>query len=359
MHSLFSIVGTPSPTLYATMNILRTLVQVGVGDHATVIANDVSTARQGFLAGGANADQPTILFSDYPNSEMVSTYYRGEGPLTICLDDFTTVAHYSAVARDLVGVVAARFAMMGIVNLKSVVISPPPQSLIVRGLDVSVEMLIRGLISVYNFSNNEQLLERSLAYLNLTDHPEITLRNYARNALTDFHNAREILERRSALDSELIDFLAPYYDEIFRCHPLQELEWPTYALLRPEFPDRLTVGPIELTGPARTFYFGPYFALPAGLWRAEIAFEVQDCFSDNEIAIDAFAETILVIAKVKLPTRGVYSCEIRFAIRDPSKPVEIRLQLLTGAIEGVLLLRSINLRRVASSADGGEGSRAA
>ena len=60
--------------------------------------------------------------------------------------------------------------------------------------------------------------------------------------------------------------------------------------------------------------------------------------------------------KAKLPAQGVYGCELAFDIRAPSNPVEIRLQLLTGAIEGMLILRSIRLSRVASPPSGGEGS---
>jgi hypothetical protein len=347
MGPLYSIVGTPSPTLYATMNILRTLVQVSVGSHLAIVANTVDVLQKELLASGADPDKPTILFSDYPNAEMVETYYLGDGPVTICLDDFTTVAHYAAVARALVGVVAARFAMMGHVNLEPLIVSLPTRSLVVRDQSVSLQALVGALAALYGFSDNGALGTKVLAYLALADRPAITLREYIANTLAAFDGARDKLERRSPLENELIDFLAPHYDEIFRGRPLQELHWPPYALLRPEFPDRLTVGPIDLTGPARTFYFGPYFSLPAGSWRAEISFEVQDCFSDNEITLDAFAETVLAIVKAKLPPQGVYGCELRFAIRDPSKPVEIRLKLLTGAIEGLFALRTIRLVRIA------------
>jgi hypothetical protein len=107
----------------------------------------------------------------------------------------------------------------------------------------------------------------------------------------------------------------------------------------------MTIGPIDLTGPARYIYYGPYFALPAGVWSAKISFEVQDCLSDNQVALDVVADQILAIVRTKLPAQGVYRCQIDFEIQDPSKPVEIRVQLLTGAIEGVIQLRRIELHR--------------
>ena len=162
-------------------------------------------------------------------------------------------------------------------------------------------------------------------------------------------DARASLESRSPLESELIDFLAPQYDAIVHGRPLESLEWPVYALLRPEFPDRLTIAPIDLTGPARFIYFGPYFALPAGAWRADISLEVRDCYSDNRIAVDVCAAAeLLAVVHAKLPARGVYGCQIEFEIEDSSKPVEIRMQLLSGAIEGVIRLHAIALHRLSS-----------
>jgi hypothetical protein len=160
--------------------------------------------------------------------------------------------------------------------------------------------------------------------------------------------ARELLERRSPLENELIDFLAPQYDGIARGCRLENLEWPVYALLRPEFPDRLTIGPIDLTGPARFIYFGPYFALPAGDWSADIVFEVQGCYSENLIALDINADKVLSTIKTKLPPRGMYECQIRFRIVDPTQRVEIRSRLLGGAIEGVIRMHSIKLHRLSN-----------
>ncbi len=134
-------------------------------------------------------------------------------------------------------------------------------------------------------------------------------------------------------------FSRPNYEPIARGQRLEKVEWPPFALMRPDFPDRLTVGPIDLTGPARFIYYGPYFALPGGRWVAELVIEVSDCFSDNQIAIDVVSGGVLAAVKAKLPARGIYSCELAFDIRAPSNPIEIRLQLLTGAIEGVLMLR--------------------
>ena len=56
----------------------------------------------------------------------------------------------------------------------------------------------------------------------------------------------------------------------------------------------------------------------------------------------------LSIVRAQLPPSGVYGFRIRFEINDPSKPVEVRMQLLTGAIEGAIQLHGIVINRLDS-----------
>ncbi len=248
--------------------------------------------------------------------------------------------------------------MMGLVNIERALVSPPRHSLIVRS-SLEVRKLIGDLAQLYLLALSEEDISNIISYLKIDVHSPTSLYEYIRESFPNAAHVRQLLDDRSPLENELIDFAADQYNQIIDGQPLRQLEWPTYALLRPEFPDRLTLGSIDLTGPARFIYYGPYFALSEGVWAAEIAIEVQDCHSDNRIAIDIFSEEILAQIKTKLPASGVYGCEIRFGVSDPSKPIEVRMQLLTGAIEGLFMVRGIHLSRVAPSARGSEGSRAA
>jgi hypothetical protein len=356
MSGLYSIVGTPSPNLYATMNLLRTIIQTVIGDHRVVVANSLDALRKDFPSREARNEQPVILFSDYPEPLMIETYYKLAAPLAVCLDDFATIAHFSVVTRQYGGVEATRFATMALVNLERASVDPPPISLTVRDRDIRLSALIQGLARLYGLPVDAGCVNRVLAASGFAEQSDVTLGDYEAKTLTAYDDARKLLEQRSPLENELIDFLAPQYNPIGSGRRLEKLEWPVYALLRPEFPDRLTIGPIDLTGPARYFYYGPYFALPAGAWSADISFEVQDCLSDNRIGVDVCAGSILGLINATLPVRGVYGCEIRFEMVNPFQPAEVRLQLLTGAIEGVLQLRRVVLRRLSSLDEGDDGS---
>jgi hypothetical protein len=348
MNGLVSIAGTPSLTLYATMNVVRALTQVLLGDHIVVVANSLEVLRKEFPSRAARKGQSVVLISDYPEPELLGTLYQLNAPLAVCIDDFATIAHYSVVTRGFGGAAAARFAMMGLVYIERAAISPPPLSLIVNDPNIALATLIDDLAALYRLPMEDDSLAKVLASLGQAEQGDLTLAEYAAVTFPICENAREILERRSPLENELIDFLALQYDGIARGRRLERLEWPVYALLRPEFPDRLTVGPIDLTGPARYIYYGPYFSLPAGTWSVDISIEVSDCFSDDQIEIDVTAVKVLAAVRAKLPRAGVYGCQIRFEIEHPSQPVEIRLALLKGAIEGVIRMHSIKLHRLAN-----------
>jgi hypothetical protein len=136
-----------------------------------------------------------------------------------------------------------------------------------------------------------------------------------------------------------------HYDVAADQGSIELVEWPPSALTRPDHPNELSNEPIDLTGPARHIFHGPYFGLPTGVWIAEVILDVAECFSDNRIELDIFADEVIGAIQAKLPVSGVHSCQLRFEITDSTKPVEVRLRLLTGAIEGRLLVRQITFRR--------------
>src|SRR5215813_1781514 len=99
MSRLISIVGTPSATLYATTNVARALTQITIGDHVVVVANSLEVLRKEFPSAVARKGRPAVVFSDYPEPELLATFFQLNAPLAICVDDFTTIAHYSVVSR--------------------------------------------------------------------------------------------------------------------------------------------------------------------------------------------------------------------------------------------------------------------
>jgi hypothetical protein len=68
--------------------------------------------------------------------------------------------------------------------------------------------------------------------------------------------------------------------------------------------------------------------------------------SDNRVGFDVFAGTVFVACTTLLPTGGSFACDMVFRASDPTVAIEIRIQLLAGAIEGQLRLLGAKLRRL-------------
>ncbi len=131
MSRLISLIGTPSPKLLATLNVVRALVQITFGEHVVLVANSIEALREQFPDQATRQEKPLIVMSDYPKPELLAASYTLNAPIAICIDDFATVAMFSVVSRGFGGVEAARFATMGLVNVEPTTVSPPASSLFV------------------------------------------------------------------------------------------------------------------------------------------------------------------------------------------------------------------------------------
>jgi hypothetical protein len=233
---------------------------------------------------------------------------------------------------------------MGLVKLDPLLRNPPLRSLVVQDGHMTLLSLLADVAQIFGMPSDIDIVRKAVHFLGYGDDEAVTLSEFVRKRSQRDPNMQGF-GGVSGLEEDLLTFIAPQYDVIRSGRGLQSIEWPPYSLLRPEYPDRLTLGPANLTGPARFLHYGPYLALPRGVWRAEMSVEVKDCLSDNIIGVDASSERVLALVTAKLPARGVFDFELEFEVQDPSKPVEIRVRLMTGAIEGELLLRRIQLTR--------------
>jgi hypothetical protein len=150
----------------------------------------------------------------------------------------------------------------------------------------------------------------------------------------------------SAAESKSLEMLSEAYGRLISGAALATLSWPVPMFLKWDVEGAFLDGPIDLVGPARFIICGPYLHLPEGAWRMSVQIDVEDCFSDNRIGADIFSERILTAITAKLPASGRHAFDLDFTVVNPLAPVEIRMQLLTGAIEGRLSLVNAVLSRL-------------
>jgi hypothetical protein len=147
----------------------------------------------------------------------------------------------------------------------------------------------------------------------------------------------------SRLSPELQD-----YDHLLERGSNSRLRWPNSMFHLTDKEATPATDYIELTGAARLLVFGPYLGLPRGRWIAAPAISVDDNRSGNSIMIDIstnLGTELLANVQAKLPATGDYWCEIPFETPYCHLPIEVRLFLKQGAIEGKLRFNGVTLRR--------------
>jgi hypothetical protein len=110
-----------------------------------------------------------------------------------------------------------------------------------------------------------------------------------------------------------------------------------------DFPNEVASSFIEVVGPARVFYYGPYFHLPRGRWRADVQLIVSGNMHDKRLAVDVVAGIELARHEFKPAQGGLLQASLPFVIERVEERLEVRTWLLEGAIEGYLGLKQVLL----------------
>jgi len=125
------------------------------------------------------------------------------------------------------------------------------------------------------------------------------------------------------------------------------VSWPAWTFFSGDQPGDYLGETIDLTGAARCLVYGPYFHLPVGRWDAKLIFDIEeDCYGQI-FSVEIHSQDLL--GKLRVCPQGIGSFEavIPIEIVEPKTPIEVRVLMEGGAIEGRLSRWSADWRRAA------------
>jgi hypothetical protein len=91
---------------------------------------------------------------------------------------------------------------------------------------------------------------------------------------------------------------------------------------------------VDMTGPSRCLYFGPYIHLPTGRWRAEAVMGFSNTVRDSEIRLEVFTDRIDAAFHTLVRRGGIYALPFDFVVDSPLDSQQLRLFNVVGEIEG-------------------------
>lgn len=104
-------------------------------------------------------------------------------------------------------------------------------------------------------------------------------------------------------------------------------------------------GVLDVTGRPRTLIYGPYLALPPGLWKAVMRFAVDDDAAGHELRFD-WGIGADFISQSEVPSSGgIYEVEMQHHVAEVGA-WQFRILLMEGAFEGRLTFQGGHVTRL-------------
>ena len=336
--------GSPSGISYAVVEVVRHLLAESVDAHAVLQVlhlEDFETQRQGDTGSGT-----VLVVSDCPHADLVARFADAGQPVLVCCDTVEVVVRYNMRSRGMAFAPALRFATQVLSALDALSGLAHVMRLTHRRDGEPLRAVVG---SIATFLGLELTADRFEAAMRRIVEP-----GDAEPASFRAHVERRFPHAREAGDPVLPEREGALLEEVGRCYaplvdgaPIATADWPAGLLLDWDHPGRFLDGPVALLGPARFVICGPYLHLPAGRWSMTVGFETRECRSDNRIEAEVFDGAVLAAVALPLPRQGRYAVAMEFAVADPLRPLELRVRLATGAIEGSFELLRLGLVRVA------------
>jgi hypothetical protein len=342
---IVALIGTPSPLTYLATNMLRALVQVTCGEHDMIGVNNVADLRVAWPKGDSRRPA-VVVASDMPRPEFIEFMLGAKVPMILCLERLDEIAAYMVFCRQVDSVSALRIATQSLSSLEGLAVETPPAVIKMGVFNATLARTFSDLLRFCNEDDSDEIIQKAMRYLGFDGRGDISFSQFLKESREKLFSDLKPQLDLTPDQMDAHDNLAGAYNEIAAGRRLGETYWPASCFLQADTPGVPAQGDLELEGRARFLSHGPYFCLPAGLWGVEVAIKVSESRSENRVGFDVFSNEVLAACTTTLPQEGSLACDMVFRVTDPTAAVEIRIQLLGGAIEGKLRIEGVTLRRL-------------
>lgn len=342
---LIAVFGAPTTFTYGGCAIVKAIADRAGGPHHQIAAIFIEDLREAWAGlPGRDGKRQVIIVSDLPSTPLLDLMRSSRIPTIAFLDDIEEIVSQLVAIRGMGVRPALRHTTQVLCAIDQIA---EESALRVTKADSGRKLrpFIETLCEFLELESSPELVSGVMGDLGYTASDAPTLADY----IASLPTSQIAAAQPDASDESLLQFVAKQYAAIGSGARAERIAWPTELFFQAEPRQDFLDGPTELVGPARFLSYGPYLHLPKGAWIVTITIEVAENFSGNHLLVDVAAGVVLAAGETPLPVSGVFSFELSFQIVDPFVPVEIRSQIMSGAIEGRLAMREVVFRRVPAS----------
>ncbi|WP_090705897.1 MULTISPECIES: hypothetical protein [unclassified Beijerinckia] len=326
---------------------MTTVAQSTFDSFDAVGANDTSELRKAWRP--LDDKNALIVYSNNLQNDLAQLLLGARLPILLCIDDFSYLMNNAMADGITTTMEGAQRATIWYAQLAAIATSGQAFCINSKAYTEEAIDIAKKVMDYFQIKYTEEALSEIRKNINGDSDLNITFQEFIKREFG--HAFDPNLYRTSGytfdgvgVDS-IINELATSYAVLADGKPVEKVYWHRLLFRYGDVPDKYLHGSVALVGPARMLFFGPYLHLPLGQWVAEIEFEVAECGADTIAMADAYDDGILNAVSMRFPRQGIYSFTIEFEVTDPLKAIQIRLQMLKGAIEGEFLLHGIEVKR--------------
>ncbi|MBN9080464.1 MAG: hypothetical protein J0I16_03125 [Rhizobiales bacterium] len=345
---ILSVFGTNSAVFAATQRLISIITEAVIGDAQELYVVSRAQLRDHWHDIRSNPDKTFVLLSNAPSADLTDVFVETKLPVLVCHQDAEDILKY--LILDCGFDLATALQNVSNTTVQSAHLTRCSRSLVLDSgrYATSILDLSREIMIFFGIPAEQQQLELVKAALGGEQGSRASFLDFILAQFPKWHSVKSFAGMLSDEDISLIEHVGQDYNFIGDERSQSTFYWPRRCFLDGDIPGHRLVGSKLLVGPARILSYGPYMHLPAGIWHGEMQIELAGCGTDTLALLDVFNGEILGAVSMRWPRNGSFAIDISFEVTESHKPLELRLQLLKGAIEGEVLLVGVRLTRAAT-----------
>jgi hypothetical protein len=324
-----AVFGLSTPFAYWGFHVVHNVIEAIAGQTLRLHIMSLPELREGFARRDGGS---VVVTSDFPDAELARFVCASGLPIIAFSDDPADTLDWTIKSRQLGALDAARFNSR-LFSMLALPFTADRTLLIAAARNEPPERIVGAIVDQLFPGRGEWLASRTFEHL-------VETGVMGRDKIVDRGDYRAAEAPTESLDDAKRAIGA--YGDLMDGRWPQEINWPLEMFTRPD--NRAIRDPVDLTGPARALFYGPYLNLPVGDWIARVEFEIDGALSGVEALADVRVNEAVTEKSFEMPAKGIFAYELSFRVADPHHPIEIRLFTKKSAIEGVFLPRSVKVR---------------
>jgi len=331
---------------------VHALAREAFGDYAIIATDTVEDLKQHVVA---QSGMHAVLVSQFPEARLSELILRVNVPFLLFLEDPLDAVSYLARATEQRDIGLVRAVSASLACLEP--LANGSGALVLRRNDIdqsgSIDLLLKTMDRHFSTDLKLEQIANALLHVGMTPagqplHAGVPrLEEAAAAVITGYLTPQEVVpEVSEALRETARKVLRPL-EFGGRQAPSATIFWPQETFLSGDSLGQELDDLVDLAGGARCLIYGPYLHLPTGRWNAKFIFDVDEDCQGQIFTVEVHAAELLGRLRVSPQGTGSFEAAVPVDVVDPRAPIEIRLMMDSGAIEGRLSAWSVEWLRAA------------